>query len=325
MIQGNNTPARRTALRLRSSTLTIFVIFVIMCAFMAVVSPAFIKITNVLSTARSFSAIAIAGIGVSMIIITGGIDLSLGSVYGLAGVVSALAITAWGVPLIPALGLGIAAGCVVGALNGLMVVYLKLPPFIATLGAQMALRGLAYIMTDSKPVYIQNVPAFKLLAQHRLFGVVPLPVLYTIALAFVAAFLLRRTVIGRNVFAVGSNEEAARLSGISVAKIRIFAYLFSGVMAAVAGIIMSSRVTSGQPNIAIGYEANAVASAVIGGASMRGGHGSIAGSILGAFILGVLINGLNLMNVSQNWQTFAIGVIMVLAVWIDKLRTAEKD
>ena len=304
--------------------LSVSAALVVMIAVFSLLSPYFLKLDNLMTIALQTAITAITAYGMTFVIVSGAVDLSIGSSIAFTGVIVALLMTS-GVPIAIAIPITLIAGALVGTMNGLMVARMKLPPFIATLGAQMALRGLAYIMTDSKPVYIQNVPAFKLLAQHRLFGVVPLPVLYTIALAFVAAFLLRRTVIGRNVFAVGSNEEAARLSGISVAKIRIFAYLFSGVMAAVAGIIMSSRVTSGQPNIAIGYEANAVASAVIGGASMRGGHGSIAGSILGAFILGVLINGLNLMNVSQNWQTFAIGVIMVLAVWIDKLRTAEKD
>ena len=304
--------------------LSVSAALVVMIAVFSLLSPYFLKLDNLMTIALQTAITAITAYGMTFVIVSGAVDLSIGSSIAFTGVIVALLMTS-GVPIAIAIPITLIVGALVGTMNGLMVARMKLPPFIATLGAQMALRGLAYIMTDSKPVYIQNVPAFKLLAQHRLFGVVPLPVLYTIALAFVAAFLLRRTVIGRNVFAVGSNEEAARLSGISVAKIRIFAYLFSGVMAAVAGIIMSSRVTSGQPNIAIGYEANAVASAVIGGASMRGGHGSIAGSILGAFILGVLINGLNLMNVSQNWQTFAIGVIMVLAVWIDKLRTAEKD
>ena len=146
-----------------------------------------------------------------------------------------------------------------------------------------------------------------------------------IILGCVGHFLLRKTVVGRNIFAVGSNEEAARLSGLSVIKIRIAAYLFSGVMAAIAGVIMASRVTSGQPAIAVGYEANAVAASVIGGASMRGGHGSIVGTILGAFVMGVLMNGLNLLNVSQNWQMCATGIVVIAAVYFDKLRTMREQ
>ena len=296
----------------------------VMVAIFGVFADNFLKLDNIMTIALQSAITAITAYGMTYVIISGAVDLSIGSNIAFSGVVVALLLQA-GVPIVFSILITLVVGALVGSVNGMMVSKMKLPPFIATLGAQMALRGLAYIMTDAKPVYIQNVPSFKLIAQYRLFGIVPLPVLYTIVLAVVAAFLLRKTVIGRNVFAVASNEEAARLSGLNVSKVRIFAYVFSGVMAAVAGIIMCSRVISGQPGIASGYEANAVASAVIGGASMRGGHGSIMGSLVGALILGVLINGLNLMGVSQNWQTFAIGVVMVLAVWVDKLRTSEKD
>ncbi|MEG2623801.1 MAG: ABC transporter permease, partial [Clostridia bacterium] len=283
----------------------------------------FLKVDNIMTIALQTAITAITAYGMTFVIVSGAVDLSIGSTIAFTGVIVALLLQV-GVPAWMAIIVTLLAGVLTGCINGFMVAKMKLPPFIATLGSQMALRGLAMIMTDAKPIYIQNVPDFKLLAQYRLFDIVPLPVIYTIVLGFVAAFLLRKTVIGRNVFAVGSNEEAARLSGIDNVKVRMFAYMFSGLMAAVAGIIMCSRVTSGQPSIATGYEANAIAAAVIGGASMRGGHGSIVGSVLGAFILGVLMNGLNLMNVSQNWQTFAIGIVVILAVWMDKLRSANK-
>jgi ribose transport system permease protein len=210
-----------------------------------------------------------------------------------------------------------------GMVNGILISKMKLPAFIATLGMQMVLRGLALVVTDARPVYLDNAPQFKQIAQAKLFNTIPFPVLYMIVLGFGAAFLLRKTVIGRNVFAVGSNEESARLSGIDTEKVRIFAFMFSGLMAAIAGLILTSRVNSGQPTIAVGYEANAIAASVIGGASMRGGHGSISGAILGAFILGVLMNGLNLLNVSQNWQVFASGFVVIFAVYLDKVRTSR--
>lgn len=296
---------------------------VVMCISFSLASPYFLRIDNIMTIALQTAITAITAYGMTFVIVSGCVDLSVGSVIAFTGVGAALMLQA-GIPIWLSLTLTLILGALVGSFNGFMVAKMKLPPFIATLGAQMALRGLALILTGAKPVYIQNVPSFKLLAQYRLFDIVPLPVVYTLILGLLAAFLLRKTVIGRNVFAVGSNEEAARLSGIRVLKIRVFAYAFSGLMAAAAGIIMSSRVTSGQPSIAVGYEANAIASAVIGGASMRGGHGSISGSILGAFILGVLMNGLNLLNVNQNWQTFAIGLVVILAVWVDKLRTSDR-
>ena len=320
--QGKNT--RKKLSNETMQMISVLGALVIMVGIFSVCSKNFLKVDNIMTILLQSAITAITAYGMTYVIISGAVDLSIGSNIAFSGVIIALLLQA-GVPIAISILITLVVGALVGSMNGVMVSKMKLPPFIATLGSQMTLRGLAYIITDSKPVYIQSVPSFKMLAQYRLFGIVPLPVLYTLVLGVIATFLLRKTVIGRNVFAVGSNEDAARLSGISISKIRIFAYVVSGMMAAVAGIIMCSRVISGQPNIATGYEANAVASAVIGGASMRGGHGSIVGSLIGALILGVLINGLNLMGVSQNWQTFAIGVVMILAVWVDKLRTVEKD
>lgn len=296
---------------------------VIMIVVFSISSPYFLRIDNIMTIALQTAITAITAYGMTYVIISGCVDLSIGSTIALAGVLTALMLQA-GLPIAVSIIITLLIGIVIGALNGFMVARMKLPPFIATLGAQMAIRGMAMIVTDAKPVYVQNVPTFKQLAQSRLWGVIPLPAIYMVLLALLAAFLLRKTVIGRNIFAVGSNEEAARLSGIRILQVRMFAYAFSGLMAASAGVILASRVTSGQPGIATGYEANAVASAVIGGASMRGGHGAISGSILGAFILGVLMNGLNLLNVNQNWQTFATGMVVIIAVWVDKMRTSER-
>lgn len=297
----------------------------IMVIVFSIASPYFMAIDNLMTVALQTSITAITAYGMTFVIISGAIDLSIGSNIAFTGVLCAIMLENFGFPIWLAIVCTLILGAFIGSLNGLMVSKMKLPPFIATLGAQMSWRGLAYVITNAKAVYIQTYKEFKYLAQYRLFGTIPLPAIYTLVLGIIAVFLLRKTVIGRNVFAVGSNEEAARLSGIKIVKVRVFAYVFSGLMAAVAGIIMASRVTSGQPSIATGYEANAVASAVIGGASMRGGHGSIGGTILGAFVLGVLMNGLNLLGVSQHLQTFATGIIMILAVWIDKLRSTRKD
>lgn len=297
---------------------------VVMIIFFSISSPYFLRIDNIMTIALQTAITAITAYGMTYVIVSGCVDLSIGSTIALSGVLTALMLQK-GFPIAIAIIITLFVGTIVGSFNGFMVAKMKLPPFIATLGAQMAIRGMAMIVTDAKPVYVQNVPTFKMLAQYRLFNMIPLPVIYMIILAILASFLLRKTVIGRHIFAVGSNEEAARLSGIRILQVRMFAYAFSGLMAAAAGVILASRVTSGQPGIAVGYEADAVASAVIGGASMRGGHGTISGSILGAFILGVLMNGLNLLNVNQNWQTFATGLVVILAVWVDKMRTSEQS
>ena len=200
----------------RSSTISIFLILVVMCAIMAIVSPAFIKISNILSTARSFSAIAVAGIGVSMIIITGGIDLSIGSAYGLAGVISAMLVVS-GMPLIPGILGGMLLGSVVGALNGLMVVYLKLPPFIATMGTMQIARGVCYIITQGYPV--NNLPVeYTVLGQGYLLGV-PVPIWVMVFVAILFAIFLNMTTTGRRIFALGGNEEATRISGINTKRL----------------------------------------------------------------------------------------------------------
>ena len=304
--------------------ISILAALIVMIIFFSITSPYFLQIDNFMTIALQTAITAITSYGLTFVIISGANDISIGSSIALTGVIAALMLAA-GWPVWISLIITLLAGALIGILNGLMVAEMKLPPFIATLGSQMALRGLAMIISDAKPVYIQNVPNFKYLAQYRLFDLIPLPVIYMFVLCGIMAFILRKTVIGRNVFAVGSNEEAAKLSGIRVTKVRVFAYMLSGLMASVAGIIMCSRVTSGQPGIATGYEGNAIAAAVIGGCSMRGGQGSIMGSIVGAFILGVLLNGLNLLNVSLNWQTFATGLVVIVAVWIDKVRSAEKN
>jgi ribose transport system permease protein len=301
---------------------TAAVALLIMVVFFSIVSPYFFKVNNLMTIALQTSITAITAYGMIFVIISAGVDLSIGSIIALTGILAAVMLRQ-GFPIWLTVVLCMALGSMVGMLNGFMISKMKLPPFIATLGSQMALRGLALVVTDARPIYLDNAPQFKVIAQAKLFDTIPLPVIYMAILGLVSTFLLRKTVIGRNVFAVGSNEESARLSGINTAKIRIFAFLYSGLMASIAGLVLTSRVNSGQPTIGVGYEASAIAASVIGGASMRGGHGSISGAILGAFIMGVLMNGLNLLNVSQNWQVFATGFVVIFAVYLDKMRTSK--
>ena len=305
----------------RSSTISIFLILVVMCAIMAAVSPAFIKITNILSTARSFSAIAVAGIGVSMIIITGGIDLSIGSVYGLAGVISAMLVVS-GVPLIPGILGGMLLGSLVGVLNGLMVVYLKLPPFIATMGTMQIARGICYIITQGYPV--NNLPVeYTVLGQGYLLGI-PVPIWVMVLIAVLFAIFLNTTTTGRRIFALGGNEEATRISGINTKRLKVLVYSLGAALAGLAGIITASKLGVGQPTAGIGFEMDAIAAVVIGGASLSGGEGTVTGTIIGAAIIGVLRNALVLLSVDSYWQTLIIGCVIILAVTIDQLRKSRK-
>lgn len=301
--------------------LSVGLVLILMMIIFSFVSPYFLKVDNLMTIALQAAITGITAYGMTYVLISGAVDLSLGSNIAFTSVVCALLIEAH-VDMVLAICITLVVGSIVGLLNAVMVAKMKMPPFIATLGAQMVLRGLALTITGAKPIYVE-IPIFKGIAQYRLFDVIPLPVIYMAVLAVIAAFVLRKTVIGRNIYAVGSNEEAARLSGINLTKIRMFAYMFCGVMVAVAGIVMTSRVNSGQPDIAVGYEGNAIAAAVIGGTAMRGGRGTISGTILGTFIMQVLMNGLNLMNVSQYLQMVATGIVVIFAVYSDKLRVGK--
>lgn len=295
-------------------------ILLMLCVFFSVTSPYFFKVNNLMTIALQSSITMICAFGMTFDIIAGAIDLSLGSTVALSGCITTLALRA-NVPMFVAIILGLSVGLVVGFINGMLVAKFKIPPFITTLAAQMYIRGIAMVITNAQSIFVKTTDSFKKIATTYIFEFIPLPVILMLVVACITGFILKKTVIGRQMYAVGSNEEAARLSGISIVRVRIAAYMCSAVCACIAGIIFAARVNSGQPSIGVGYEGTAVASAVIGGASMAGGHGSISGTMLGAFVMAVLMNGLNLLNVSQNWQNVATGLVLILAVLIDRMRS----
>ena len=302
--------------------LTVLLALILLCIFFAFKSPYFLSADNFLLIITQTAVTGITAYGMVFVIISQAVDLSIGSTIAVAGVACAMMISA-GIPLPLAILFCILLGAVIGVINGFCVSKMGLPPFVATLGMQMVLRGLALVVTDASPVYVTNSDFFKKIAQGKLFGVIQFPAIYLVVLGIISAFILKKTVIGRHIYAVGSNEDAAKLSGINTAKIRMFAYSYSGIMAAIAVIVLAARVNSGQPTIATGYECNAIAASVIGGASMTGGHGTVSGTILGALVMGILLNGLNLMSVSQNWQTVITVLVVIGAVYMDKLRNAK--
>lgn len=296
---------------------------VLLCAFFSVVSPYFFAIDNLMTVALQTAVIGIMAIGVTYVIITGGIDLSLGSVMAFAGVCAGLAANA-GMPLVICIMVGIAAATACGAVNGALVTKVNIPPFIATLGLMMSVRGLNMVFTEGRAIYFLDYPIFRMLAHGKLFDLIPYPVLYLFATGFMAAFILRRTVFGRYIYAVGSNEEAARLSGINVQRVKLMVYTLCGLLTGIAGMILAARLNSGQPSAGVSYELEAIAAVVIGGTSLTGGIGTIGGTVIGAFIMSVLKNGLNLMGVSQFWQMVATGIVVVAAVYLDNLRKRSK-
>ncbi|GAA3174521.1 hypothetical protein GCM10017688_27300 [Streptomyces ramulosus] len=284
---------------------------------MAVLSKDFLNGQNLLNVGVQASVTAILAFGVTFVIVSAGIDLSVGSVAALSATVVAWAATTEGLPVWCAVLLGLAVGVAAGLVSGALVAYGRLPAFIATLAMLSVGRGLALVVSGGTPIpFPSSVSALG----DTLGGWLPVPVLVMIAMGLIAAVVLARTYTGRAMFAIGGNEEAARLSGIHVKRRKLVIYALSGLFAAVAGIVLAARLTSAQPQAASGYELDAIAAVVIGGASLSGGSGKASGTLIGALILAVLRNGLNLLSVSAFWQQVATGLVIAVAVLLDTLR-----
>lgn len=303
-----------------ASTWTILAIFIAMCVALTIAEPAFTDFTNLMNVARAFSAYAIAGLGVSMVIMLGGIDISICAIYGLAGVVSALAIKG-GIPTVPAILLGIFSGVGCGVVNGLLVVYCKLPPYIATLGTQQIFRGICYITTRGYPISGLG-EKYLWLGQSYFLGI-PMAVYAMVIIVILFSIFRNMTTTGRRIFAMGGNEEATRISGINTTRLKILCFVLSGVTAAFAGIMNASKLGVSQPTAGTGFEMDAIASVVIGGSSLSGGEGTVTGTIIGAAIIGVLRNALVLLSVDSYFQTLIIGTVIIVAVSIDQIRKSR--
>lgn len=286
-------------------------------------SPSFRTMENILSIGLQISVIAIMSIGEVWIIISGGIDLSVGSIMALSGVVTTMMIAA-GFDIFISSLCGILVGAFCGFINGFLTAVGKLPPFISTLGMMGIARGVALIITKGVPVF--GLPdSFSLLGNGRLLQILPIPVLITLLLGFMGHIILTKTPFGRYTYALGSNFEAARLSGIRTTRNLVYIYLLGGFLYGAAGIILASRLSTGQPTSGTGYELDVIAACVIGGASLSGGSGTIWGAILGALLIGVLRNGSNLLDISAFWQQVAIGTIIVIAVFIDQYHKKNRS
>lgn len=310
----------------------LFSLLVLITAF-SVTSNAFLSIGNAMTVALQTTSIVFLGIGVTMVILTGGIDLSVGSILALSGTVAGLLVKD-GWPVYAGMAVGVLVGTLCGIINGLVVTRLKLAPFIATLGMMMIARGLALQLTGAAPVSqlgeefgtLGNGAFFRVIENganglpHMIFPGIPYPVVMMIIVAIIVAFILRRLSIGRHIYAVGSNEEASRLAAVNVRQTKMFAYAVSGFLAGITGIVLMSRLVTAQPNEGVMYELDAIAAAVIGGTSLMGGVGTISGTVIGAFIIGVLRNGLNMDGVSAFIQQIIIGCVIIAAVYVDNLR-----
>jgi ribose transport system permease protein len=297
--------------------LGIALVFILLCVIMSFAAPYFLDFSNLLNVARQASINAILAAGMTFVILTGGIDLSVGSALAVAGVLSVW-LAAQGVPDVVAVLAGIVTGGLCGALNGVLIAKFKLSPFIVTLGALTYLRGLAYVTTGAYPL-IKDDLGFAFLGNGSV-GPIPWPVIIALVVFVVGYIVLKRTTFGRRVYAIGGNEQAARLSGINVDRALIWVYIISGICTGIAGIIFAARLLSAQPTGGQGYELDAIAAVVLGGTSFVGGVGSIMGTLIGALMIAVLNNGLVLMNVPFFYQLIIKGAVIIIAVLLDRIR-----
>lgn len=288
---------------------------------LSLITPKFLTVQNLMIIVTQVSINAVLAFGVTFVIITGGIDLSIGSVVAVAGVAAASFAHPDTYPLLVPIVVGLLAGVAFGALNGLVVTCSKVPPFIVTLGTMTIGRGAALIVSKGRPV--SNLSdAFNAIGGGQIAGI-PNLVIMLLVVFILCSILLRKTVIGRYMYAVGGNEQAAQASGISLNTVKMVVYTLCGGLAALAGILLASRITTGQPNAGTGFELDAIAAAIIGGTSTSGGTGTMTGTLLGALLIGVISNGLDLLNVSSYYQQVIMGTIIIGAVVLDSLSQAK--
>jgi ribose/xylose/arabinose/galactoside ABC-type transport system permease subunit len=289
--------------------------FIALIIVITILTPQFLRVANIINILRQTSVNGIIAVGMTFVIITGGIDLSVGSLLALASVVACSFAHPGDFPLLLPLGIGVLVGLLGGLINGFIISRKTIAPFIVTLGMMTIARGFALVYTDGRPV-INLSNNFNNIGGGYIIGI-PIPIIIFGVIALLGGCILKYTRLGRYTYAIGGNEEAARISGINTKSIIMVVYALTGLLAGLAGIVLSSRVMSGSPAIGFGYELDAIAAVVIGGTSLSGGVGSIRGTVLGVLIIGVMNNGLDLLNVSSYWQQIAKGTIIIIAVLLD--------
>ena len=299
--------------------IVLFVVF-------SLASPNFFQFSNIVGILLATAVNGVLALGVTFIIITAGIDLSVGTVMTLSAVMTGVFITFWGLPVPLGVLAGLGTGALAGLFNGVVIAKMRIPPFVATLGMLYIAKGLSLVISGLKPIYFTDTPAFTQIAMGSVLGAIipgfdiPNAVLILFGAAIVAHLILTKTILGRYTFALGSNEEATRLSGVNVDLWKMAVYALGGTFAGLGGVLIAARLNSAQPALGAGYELDAIAAVVIGGTSLSGGEGTILGTIIGAFVISVLTNGLRILSVPQEWQIVVTGGIVILAVYLDILR-----
>ena len=295
----------------------LLIVFGIICLIISLITPQFLTLSNLTIIVTQVSINALLAFGVTFVIITGGIDLSLGSIVAVTGVTSAMLAHPDSYPVLIPIVMGLLAGLLMGAFNGFIITKSKIAPFIVTLGTMTIGRGLALILSDGRP--ISNLSdSFNYLGSGTVFGI-PFLILIFILVFALCSIILSKTILGRHIYAIGGNEQAARASGINIDRVKLSVYSISGLLAGLAGILLASRITTGQPNAGAGFELDAIAAVVIGGTSTAGGRGTMTGTLIGVLLIGVINNGLDLLNVTSYYQQVVMGIIIIGAVIVDSL------
>ncbi len=299
---------------------------IVLLVIFSLSSPNFLQTANIINILQATSVNGVLAVAATLVIISGGIDLSVGTLMTFCSVMAGVLMTYWGWPIALGVPGALLVGLASGAVSGALIAKLKIPPFIATLGMMLIYKGLSLAICGAKPIYFNGSPGFNQISAGSIVGryipALPLPngVVILFLVAGVAAFILSRTALGRFTFAMGSNEEALRLSGVNIDGWKIAIYALAGAVCGVAGILIASRINSAQPSIGQGYELDAIAAVVIGGTSLSGGRGTMLGTMIGALIISVVANGLRILSVPQEWQIVVTGVIIIVAVYSDILR-----
>lgn len=288
----------------------------------SIASPHFFTPNNIVSVLTAATVTGVLALGTTFVIITGGIDLSIGTGMILSGVMAGVFLTYWGWPLWVGVVGAILFGALLGFINGVNIAILKIPPFIATLGMMLIASGLSLVISGTKPIYFNDQPDFQSIMNLSIIPGIrfPLGVVIFALMIVIAAVVLSKTILGRYTFSIGSNEAATALSGVNVTRWKIVIYTLSGLFVGLAGVLSASRLSSAQPTGGMGLELEAIAAVVIGGTSLQGGKGSIIGTVIGALIMAVLTNGLRIISVPQEWQSVAVGGVILIAVYLDMLR-----
>ncbi|MHA6512806.1 ABC transporter permease [Tessaracoccus sp. Z1128] len=305
----------------------VLLVLILLGMFFSLMNPNFASWSNISSLLLASVVTGIQALGLSFVIATGGIDLTPGMGMAATAVFTAVLIAEFGFQLPIWVGIigGIAAGALLGLTNGLLIAYLRMQPMIATLAMMMVCGGLALVMAEGKTVSLRSVPGYADIAMGQAIPGIPNGVTILIVLAIIAGVMMNKTPIGRYALAIGSNEEATRISGVNTRRWKVLAYVIGGVFTGISGILMSSRLSAAQPTLGQGYEMYAIAAAVIGGTSLRGGRASIFGAVIGAVTIQTIFNGLTVMGVQDQWQKVILGVVVLVAVFVDIMRRGGKE